>query len=128
MNDVVAEEHRDAQARLLHSLTLHDIAQFRLRVEVYQRTDFRRDVLHFLAHVVGIVVASQRVLVELHYLLFRSHTAEKVLHASLYGCVCVLIHSRDLVFLVLLRFRGAFIVGCVGVDADGKSRQKTDNR
>ena len=67
---VVPEEYRDTQAGLLHRPPLHSIAQFRVLLVIDQGADAGRNPGRHLLDIVRVVTGTQRILIELEYLLF----------------------------------------------------------
>ena len=118
MDVIIAEQYRDAQTRVFHSLLLHDIAERRIGVEIDQGTDFGRDVNHLLPYVVHVVVAAQSVLVQLHHLLVKCHPGKQVVHPKFFRSGCILINRagqfRDPAIVCIHHIPGFFLASLVG--------------
>ena len=73
VDDVMSKKHGDAETGLLHAALLHRVAKFRIIRKINHGAGFRRHLANHLTKIVLHSVASQRVLVHLHYLLFQRH-------------------------------------------------------
>lgn len=96
MDHVVAEQHGDSEPRLLDGFFLKPVAQSGRGVEVDERADLGGNLVHRIGHVVGVVVAAERVLVELHDLLFEGHPRQQVADALFDGASGVLVGGLSL--------------------------------
>ena len=90
---VVAEEDRNAEPRLLHGFALHPVPQLGGTAVIDERADFGRNVVHRIGHVVGVVVPAERILIELHDLLFEGHSRQQVPDALLDGAGRILVNG-----------------------------------
>ena len=70
MNGIIAEQNRNAQARILHGMTLHPISQLWISSKIYQRTNLCRDVFHLYTLIILYIVGTQCILIELQDLFF----------------------------------------------------------
>ncbi len=59
---------------------MHGVAQGGVCVKIDQRAYFSRDIHNLLAHIVGVVVAPQGVLVKLHDFLIQSHESQQIVN------------------------------------------------
>ena len=113
VDHVVAEQHGDSEPRLLDGFFLKPVAQSGRGVEVDERADFGGNLVHRIGHVVGVVVAAERVLVELHDLLFEGHPRQQVADALFDGASGVLV--------------GGLSAPVPGLRPEGGGQQQSDN-
>ena len=85
MHRIVRKEDRNTQPGLLHGPALHPVPHFGAGAHIDQRPDFRRQLRIDRIPVIRIVVAPQRVLIELEDLLLQRHSGEQVLDPLLHG-------------------------------------------
>ena len=79
MNYIVTEQNRNAQAGLFHRLTLQTVTQLSICIEINHGTDFCRKLLHFLSHIVYIIITPQCVLVQLENFFFQCHSCNQII-------------------------------------------------
>ena len=92
---------------------LKPVAQLGRGVEVDERADFGGNLVHRIGHVVGVVVAAERVLVEPHDLLFEGHPRQQVADALFDGASGVLV--------------GGLSAPVPGLRPEGGGQQQSDN-
>ena len=98
MYHIMAENHRDAQPRLLHAPFLHHVPEVRVIREINHGPRLGRYSAGHFTEIVLHGIAAQRILVQLHYLLFQCHTGKKVIDPLLDGSGSVLVQWCRVLF------------------------------
>ena len=97
MNSIIAKQNRNTQSGIFHRMTLHTISQFWVGRKINQRTYLGRNVLHLLTFIILDIISTQCILVQLHYLLFQSHTRQKIFYSFFNRSFCIFVQHLSLV-------------------------------